>query len=115
MLLGTKAQRHQDTKFFDRITKKKSEIRRQNSERRGTFVHGDLLWPKCTIRPAKKDFLLDIDLQEFTKILSSTCSLVIVHCSLLIFNTARHFCPQLCVLYQIFEGNSRKNLTANER
>jgi len=35
------------------------------------FVHGHLLWPKYTIRPAKKDFLFDIDLQEFTKILSS--------------------------------------------
>jgi len=33
------------------------------------FDHGHLLWPKYTIRPAKKDFLLDIDLQEFTKIL----------------------------------------------
>ena len=64
-------------RIFDRISKKKSEIRRQNSERRGTFVHGHLLWPKYTIRPAKKDFLLDIDLQEFTKILISTGSLVI--------------------------------------
>ena len=58
-------------RVFDRISKKKSEIRRQNSERRGSFVHGHLLWPTYTIRPAKKDFLLDVDLQEFTKMLSS--------------------------------------------
>ena len=33
------------------------------------FAHGHLLWPKFTIRPAKKGFLLDFDLQEFMKIL----------------------------------------------
>jgi len=80
--------RHQDTKFFDPSTKYragritgffgifsrscvlgKGFSRCEHLSKPFAFDHGHLLWPTYTIRPAKKDFLLDIDLQEYTKTL----------------------------------------------
>jgi len=73
--------RHQYTKFFDRISKKKSEIRSQNSERRCSFVHKFIL----------KYFLFTKLNNEGKRDLHGSPGFI-GYSSLFVFATARHCC-----------------------